>query len=115
VVLDASPELGLETGAARWLAEAVFHHAALACSLLSGPATIRLLLQHRENRLERLPELAAELVRLDVELIIASGTLGPLAAKRATLTIPIAMTASGDSLGSGLIANLAHPGSKLPG
>jgi putative tryptophan/tyrosine transport system substrate-binding protein len=44
--------------------------------------------RYAENRLERLPELASELVRLNVELIVALGTLGPLAAKRATSTIP---------------------------
>ena len=42
--------------------------------------------RYAENRLERLPELAAELVHLKVEVIVASGTLGPLAAKRATST-----------------------------
>jgi putative tryptophan/tyrosine transport system substrate-binding protein len=62
-----------------------------------------------ENRLERLPELAAELVRLNVDVIVAVGTLAPLAAKRATSTIPIVMTAAGDPLGSGLVASLAHP------
>src|SRR5262249_5262766 len=51
--------------------------------------------RYAENRLERLPELAAELVHLNVEVIVASGTLGPLAAKRATSTIPIVMTAAG--------------------
>src|SRR5262249_58546268 len=49
-----------------------------------------------ENRLERLPELAAELVRLNVDVIVAVGTLGPLAAKRATTTIPIVMLSAGD-------------------
>jgi putative ABC transport system substrate-binding protein len=68
-----------------------------------------------ENRLERLPELAAELVHLNVEVIVATGTLGPLAAKRATSTIPIVMTAAGDPLGSGLIASLAHPGGNVTG
>jgi putative tryptophan/tyrosine transport system substrate-binding protein len=71
--------------------------------------------RYAENRLERLPELAAELVHLNVELIIASGTLGPLAAKRATSTIPIVMTAAGDPLASGLIASLAHPGGNVTG
>src|SRR5215469_13918493 len=71
--------------------------------------------RYAENRLERLPELAAELVRLNVEVIVAVGTLGPLAAKRATSTIPIVMTAAGDPLGSGLIANLAHPGGNVTG
>jgi len=71
--------------------------------------------RYAENRLERLPELAAELVHLNVEVIVATGTLGPLAAKRATSTIPIVMTAAGDPLGSGLIANLAHPGGNVTG
>ena len=71
--------------------------------------------RYAENRLERLPELAAELVRLNVEIIVAVGTLGPLAAKRATSTIPIVMTASGDPLGSGLVASLAQPGGNVTG
>jgi ABC-type uncharacterized transport system substrate-binding protein len=71
--------------------------------------------RYAENRLERLPELAAELVHLNVEVIVATGTLGPLAAKRATSTIPIVMTAAGDPLGSGLVANLAHPGGNVTG
>jgi len=68
-----------------------------------------------ENRLERLPELAAELVRLNVDVIVAVGTLAPLAAKRATSTIPIVMTAAGDPLGSGLVASLAQPGGNITG
>jgi putative ABC transport system substrate-binding protein len=63
-----------------------------------------------ENRLDRLQELAAELVRLDVDVIVAFGTLGPLAANRATATIPIVMTAAGDPIGSGLVASLTRPG-----
>jgi len=62
-----------------------------------------------------LPELAAELVRLNVDIIVAVGTLGPLAAKRATSTIPIVMTAAGDPLGSGLVTGLAHPGGNVTG
>ena len=71
--------------------------------------------RYAENRPERLPELAAELVRLNVEVIVAAGTLGPLAAKQATSTIPIVMTASGDPLGSGLVASLARPGGNVTG
>jgi putative ABC transport system substrate-binding protein len=71
--------------------------------------------RHAENRLERLPVLAAELVKLNVEVIVAVGTLGPLAAKRATSTIPIVMTAAGDPLASGLVASLAHPGGNVTG
>jgi putative ABC transport system substrate-binding protein len=71
--------------------------------------------RNAENRVERLPELAAELVHLNVDVIVASGTLGPLAAKRVTSTIPIVMTASGDPLGSGLVASLARPGGNVTG
>ena len=71
--------------------------------------------RYAENRLERLPELAAELVRLNVDVIVAIGTLGPLAAMRATSTIPIVMTAAGDPLGSGLVATLARPGGNVTG
>jgi putative ABC transport system substrate-binding protein len=71
--------------------------------------------RYAENRLERLPELAAELVHLNVEVIVATGTLGPLAAKHATSTIPIVMTAAGDPLASGLVASLARPGGNVTG
>jgi putative ABC transport system substrate-binding protein len=71
--------------------------------------------RYADNRLERLPEMAADLVRLKVDVIMAGGTLAPLAAKRATSTIPIVMTDSGDPLGSGLIASLAHPGGNVTG
>ena len=71
--------------------------------------------RYAENRLERLPELAADLVGLNVDVIVAIGTLGPLAAKGATSTIPIVMTAAGDPVGSGLIASLARPGGNVTG
>jgi putative ABC transport system substrate-binding protein len=71
--------------------------------------------RYAENRLERLPELAADLVRLKVDVIAVAGTLAPLAAKRVTSTIPIVMTAAGDPLGSGLVASLARPGGNVTG
>jgi putative ABC transport system substrate-binding protein len=71
--------------------------------------------RNADNRLERLHELAAERVRLNVEVIVGIGTLGPVAAKRATSTIPIVMTGAGDPLGSGLVASLAQPASNVTG
>jgi putative ABC transport system substrate-binding protein len=71
--------------------------------------------RYAENRLERLPGLAADLVRLKVDVIAAPGTLAPLAAKQASSTIPIVMMAAGDPLGSGLIASLARPGGNVTG
>jgi putative ABC transport system substrate-binding protein len=71
--------------------------------------------RYAENRLERLAEFAAELVHLNVDVIVAEGTLAPLAAKRATSTIPIVMTVAGDPLGSGLVESLARPGGNVTG
>ena len=68
-----------------------------------------------EQKNERLPELAAELVRLKVDLIVASGGSSPLAAKRATTTIPIVMTNTADPVGEGLVASLARPGGNVTG
>jgi ABC-type uncharacterized transport system substrate-binding protein len=68
-----------------------------------------------EQKYERLPELAAELVRLKVDLIVSSGTPAVLAAKSATTTIPIVMTSSTDPVGARLIASLARPGGNVTG
>jgi putative tryptophan/tyrosine transport system substrate-binding protein len=68
-----------------------------------------------EQKSERLPELAAELVRLKIDLIVTSGGPTPLAAKNATSTIPIVMTTSVDPVGTGLVASLARPGGNVTG
>jgi putative ABC transport system substrate-binding protein len=68
-----------------------------------------------EGRSERFPDLAAELVRLKVDIIVSAGTAGPLAAKRATSTIPIVMIGAGDPVASGLVASLARPGGNVTG
>ena len=71
--------------------------------------------RYADNNLDRLLDLAADLVRRDVDVIVAAGTLAPLAAERATSSIPIVMTGAGDPLDSGLIASLARPGGNLTG
>ena len=71
--------------------------------------------RYADNRSDRLAELAAELVQLNVDVIVTGGTLAPLAAKRATSTIPIVMIAAGDPVGSGIISNLARPGGNITG
>jgi putative ABC transport system substrate-binding protein len=68
-----------------------------------------------DGKFERLPELAAELVRLKVDVIVAAVTQASLAAKAATATIPIVMVAVANPVDSGLIASLARPGANLTG
>ena len=68
-----------------------------------------------EENLDRLPELASELVSLKVDLIVTDGTPGSRAAKQATTTIPVVMAAVGDPVRSGLVASLARPGGNLTG
>jgi putative tryptophan/tyrosine transport system substrate-binding protein len=77
--------------------------------------TVAIEYRFAEQKLERLPELAAELVRLKVDLIVASGGPTPLAAKKTTSTIPIVMTSVTDPVGAGLIASLARPGGNVTG
>ena len=68
-----------------------------------------------EQKNERVPELAADLVRLKVDLIVVAGTRPALAAKSATTTIPIVITVAGDPVGAGLVASLARPGGNVTG
>ena len=63
----------------------------------------------------RLPELAADLVHLKVDLILVTGPPPALAAKSATTTIPIVMMTAGDPVGAGLVASLARPGGNITG
>ena len=77
-----------------------------------------LVIEHRsaEGKLERLPDLALELVALKVDVLVtASGTPGALAAKQATSTIPIIITGVPDPVGSGLVSSLARPGGNVTG
>jgi ABC-type uncharacterized transport system substrate-binding protein len=71
--------------------------------------------RHAEGKLERLPALAAELVRLKVDIIITRGPPATRAAKEATSTIPIVMAFDDDPVGSGFVASLARPGGNITG
>ena len=68
-----------------------------------------------ESRAERYTELAAELVRLKVDVIVTGGLTGAGAAHNVTTTIPIVIAAGGDLVRSGLVASFAHPGGNVTG
>jgi putative ABC transport system substrate-binding protein len=68
-----------------------------------------------EERYDRLPALFAEVVRLNVDVIVTHGTPGALAAKQATNTIPVVMAAIADAEASGVVASLARPGGNVTG
>jgi len=71
--------------------------------------------RYAEGKFDRLPELAAELVRLKVDVIVTAGPIVTRAAKEATLTIPIVMAQDADPVGSGFVASLARPGGNITG
>jgi putative tryptophan/tyrosine transport system substrate-binding protein len=68
-----------------------------------------------DGNIQRLDDLAAELVRERVDLIVTAGTPAGFAAKKATSTIPVVLGANSDPVGVGLVASLAHPGGNLTG
>jgi ABC-type uncharacterized transport system substrate-binding protein len=71
--------------------------------------------QYAEGKVNRLRELAAELVRLNVDVIVTAGTAATRSAKEATSTIPIVMTNDNDPVGDGFVASLARPGKNITG
>ena len=99
---------------ARDLLERVFLPALRERGLVEGK---NLVVEWRwaEGKPERLPGFAAELVALNVDLIVAPQTDSALAAKRATRTIPIVHVLAGDPVADGLVASLAHPGGNVTG
>jgi putative tryptophan/tyrosine transport system substrate-binding protein len=76
-----------------------------------------ILIEYRfaEGKLDRLPALAAELVRLKVDVIVMGGPASTRPAKEATVTIPIVMAFDTDPVGSGFVASLARPGGNITG
>jgi putative ABC transport system substrate-binding protein len=71
--------------------------------------------RYAEGKLERLPDLAAELVRLKVDVIVTAPGPGALAAKKASATIPIVFTDVPDPVGTGIVSSLARPGGNITG
>jgi len=71
--------------------------------------------RYAEGKLERLPDLAAELVRLKVDVIVTSGSPALLAAKKASTTIPIVFAFASDPVGTGIVSSLARPGGNITG
>ena len=71
--------------------------------------------RYAEGKLDRLPTLAAELVRLRVAVIVTGGSTNTRAAKEATATIPIVMSQDGDPVANGFVASLARPGGNITG
>lgn len=71
--------------------------------------------RYAEGKSERLPDMAAELVRLNVDLILTYGDLQVPAARQATQTIPIVVALTGDFLGPGYVTSLARPGGNVTG
>jgi putative tryptophan/tyrosine transport system substrate-binding protein len=76
-----------------------------------------IVIEHRwaEGKLDRLPALAAELVRLKVDIIVSAGPTVTHVAKEATVTIPIVMAFDNDPVGNGFVASLARPGGNITG
>jgi len=68
-----------------------------------------------DGRIDRLPSIAAQLVKMKVDVIVTGGTAAARAAKRATTSIPIVMATGADQVGLGIVAGLAHPGGNVTG
>src|SRR5262249_6479016 len=77
--------------------------------------SIGIVFRTSEGRSERYPDLALELLRLKVDIIVADGTNAALAAKKATTSVSIVMASSTDPVGAGLIASMARPGGNVTG
>src|SRR5688572_22703940 len=71
--------------------------------------------RYAEGKVDRMPDLAAQLVRLKVDIIFSTGPQSTRAAKKATSTIPIVMGFDNDPVGNGFIASLARPGGNITG
>jgi putative ABC transport system substrate-binding protein len=106
--------LGPNTSAAQTEWTAAFVQRLRELGWIEG-RTVAIEYRWAEGRTERLSEIAAEFVRLKVNVIVAAGSLAVAAAKRATAVIPIVFPLAGDPVGTDLIASLARPGGNITG
>jgi len=114
---ESMPRVGMLTPAPSATAKPAwdaFREAMKALGYVEGKSVVY---EYRsaEGQLERLPQLAAELVKLPVKVMVVANTPGNLAAKKATTTIPIVMVAIGDPVRVGLVSNLGQPGGNITG
>jgi len=91
-----------------------FHHGLRELGYVEGK-NIVIDYRYAEGKFDRLPALAAELVRLKVDLIVTTGPTVTRAVKEATTTVPIVMTTDPDPVGNGFVASLARPGGNITG
>jgi len=91
-----------------------FHRGLQALGYVEGQNII-MEYRYADGKLEQLPQFAAELVRLNVAVIVTSGSPPTRAAQQATKTIPIVMTVVGDPIEGGFVASLAQPGGNITG
>jgi len=106
--------LGAATPSAWSSRMAAFLHRMHALGWIEG-RTVAIESRWAEGRTERFSEIAAEFVRLKVDVIVTAGTASVIAAKQATSSIPIVFAAAGDPVGSGQVASLARPGGNVTG
>jgi putative tryptophan/tyrosine transport system substrate-binding protein len=93
---------------------AIFRQALRALGYVEG-GNIAIEYRYADGDYNRLPALAADLVRRKVDIVVTEGTPPTRAARQATTTIPIVMTVTGDPVAAGLVTNLARPGGNLTG
>ena len=108
------PRIGILSAGAASAREEALRHGLREVGYVEGQNVV-IEPRYAEGRFAKLPDLANELVRLNVDVIVASPTEAIRAAQRATKTIPIVMAFSGDPVGSGIIARLAQPGGNITG
>jgi putative ABC transport system substrate-binding protein len=106
--------LGAATSSAQSQWTAAFVQRLLELGWIEG-RTVRIEYRWAESDSARAAEVAAEFVRLKVDVILTNGTAVVLAVKRATSEIPIVFAAAGDPVGTGLVASLARPGGNVTG